>query len=46
MFFAGVLFFAGTSLRLDWRPLRLAVLGLALVLLVGGVAFVFTLPVA
>ena len=30
VFFAAVLFFAGISLRLDWRPLRIAVLGMAL----------------
>jgi hypothetical protein len=46
VFFAAVLFFAGISLRLDWRPLRMAVLGMALALLSGGVAFVLTLPVA
>jgi hypothetical protein len=45
VFFAAVLFFAGISLRLDWRPLRVAVLGMALALLTGGVAFVLTLPV-
>jgi hypothetical protein len=33
VFFAAVLFFAGISLRLDWRPLRIAVLGMALALL-------------
>jgi len=46
VFFAAVLFFAGISLRLDWRPLRIAVLGLALALLAGGAGFVLTLPVA
>jgi hypothetical protein len=46
VFFAAVLFFAGISLRVDWRPLRIAVLGMALALLVGGAAFVLTLPVA
>jgi hypothetical protein len=46
VFFAAVLFFAGISLRLDWRPLRIAVLGMALTLLAGGVAFVLTLPAA
>jgi hypothetical protein len=46
VFFAAVLFFAGISLRLDWRPLKIAVLGMALTLLVGGTAFVFTLPLA
>ena len=46
VFFAAVLFFAGISLRLDWRPLRVAVLGMACALLVGGIGFVLTLPVA
>ena len=46
VFFAAVLFFAGISLRLDWRPLRIIVLGLALALLLGGVGFVLTLPLA
>jgi hypothetical protein len=46
VFFAAVLFFAGISLRLDWRPLRVAVLGMACTLLVGGIGFVLTLPVA
>src|SRR3954466_7977393 len=46
VFFAAVLFFAGISLRLEWRPLRVAILGMALALLLGGIAFVLTLPVA
>jgi hypothetical protein len=46
VFFAAVLFFAGISLRLDWRPLRMAVLGMGLTMLIGGIAFVLTLPVA
>jgi hypothetical protein len=46
VFFAAVLFFAGISLRLDWRPLKIAVLGMAVALLVGGTAFVLTLPVS
>jgi hypothetical protein len=46
VFFAAVLFFAGISLRLDWRPLRIAVLGLGTAMLVGGVVFVAGLPVA
>jgi len=46
VFFAAVLFFAGISLRLDWRPLRIIVLGIALALLLGGVGFVLTLPLA
>jgi hypothetical protein len=46
VFFAAVLFFAGISLRLDWRPLRIAVMALATAMLVGGAVFVATLPVA
>jgi hypothetical protein len=46
VFFAAVLFFAGISLRLAWLPLRAVVLGLATVLLLSGVAFVATLPLA
>jgi hypothetical protein len=46
VFFAAVLFFAGISLRLMWRPLRGVVLGLATVLLLGGLVFVLSLPVA
>ena len=46
VFFAAVLFFAGISLRLLWRPLRGVVLGLAALLLVSGVIFVASLPVA
>ena len=46
LFFAAVLFFAGISLRLDWRPLRSVVLGMAAALLLAGVAYVLTLPVA
>jgi hypothetical protein len=46
VFFAAVLFFAGISLRLLWRPLRIAVLGMAAVLLFGGLIFVLTLPIA
>ncbi len=46
VFFAAVLFFAGISLRLDWLPLRVVVLGLAFAMLGGGVVFVLTLPVA
>ena len=46
VFFAAVLFFAGISLRLDWRPLRIGVLGMAAALLLGGVVFVVSLPSA
>lgn len=46
VFFAAVLFFAGISLRLDWRPLRLVVLSMATAMLLGGLIFVGTLPVA
>ena len=45
LFFAAVLFFAGISLRLDWRPLRYVVLGMGTVLLLVGVGYVLTLPV-
>jgi hypothetical protein len=45
VFFAGVLFFAGISLRLLWQPLRVVVLGLAGTMLVVGVAVVLSLPV-
>jgi hypothetical protein len=46
LFFAAVLVFAGISLRLGWRPLRVAVLAMAAVLLLSGVGYVLTLPVA
>jgi hypothetical protein len=46
VFFAAVLFFAGISLRLEWRPLRIVVLGLAAAMLIGGGIFVASLPVA
>jgi hypothetical protein len=46
VFMASVLFFAGISLRLDWRRLQIAVLAMACTLLVGGGAFVLTLPLA
>jgi hypothetical protein len=46
VFFAAVLFSAGISLRLEWRPLRITVLGLAGALLLGGIVFVLTLPIA
>jgi hypothetical protein len=46
VFFAAVLFFAGISLRLGWRPLRVIVLAMAAAMLVTGVAYVVTLPVA
>ena len=46
VFFAAVLFFAGISLRLDWAPLRIAVVTLAAVALIGGAVFVATLPIA
>lgn len=45
VFFAAVLFFSGISLRLEWRPLRMTVLGLGATLLVGGIIFVATQPV-
>jgi hypothetical protein len=41
-----VLFFAGISLRVDWRRLRIAVLVFATAMLLGGLLFVLTLPIA
>jgi hypothetical protein len=46
VFFAAVLFFAGISLRVDWRRLRIAVLVFATAMLLGGLIFVLTLPIA
>jgi hypothetical protein len=46
VFFAAVLFFSGISLRLDWRPLRVAILVFGATMLCGGVIFVFTLGTA
>ena len=46
VFFAAVLFFAGMSLRVLWRPLRVTVLVLASVMLVVGLVVVASLPVA
>ena len=40
------LFFAGISLRLDWRPSQIAVLCMAGAMLLGGGAFVLSLPFA
>jgi hypothetical protein len=46
VFLAAVLFFSGISMRIDWRPLRLVVLGMAAVMLVGTVSYLATLPLA
>jgi hypothetical protein len=46
VFFAAVLFFSGISLRVDWRPLRTAVLIFGGSMLLGGFIFVLTLPSA
>jgi hypothetical protein len=46
VFFAAVLFFSGISLRLDWRPLRVAVLIFATTMLSGGLIFILTLDSA
>lgn len=46
VFFAAVLFFAGISLRVEWRRLRIAVLVFAAAMLIGGLVFVLTLPIA
>jgi hypothetical protein len=45
VFFAAVLFFAGISLRVDWRRLRIAVLAFAAAMLFGGLIYIFTLPI-
>jgi hypothetical protein len=46
VFFAAVLFFGSVSLRLDWWPLRVAVFLLGGVMLLGGLAWVLSLPAA
>jgi hypothetical protein len=46
VFFAGVMFFAGVCMRLDWWRLRVAVFGLGSAMLVGGVVWVLALPIA
>jgi hypothetical protein len=46
VFFAAVLFFAGISLRLDWRPLRITVMALGAAMLIGGGVYVLSLPTA
>lgn len=46
VFFAAVLFFAGISLRLEWLRLRGVVLVVASILLIGGLVFIGSLPVA
>jgi hypothetical protein len=46
VFMAAVLFFAGISLRLDWLPLRIAVIAMAAGLLAAAGAYVLTLPLA
>jgi len=46
VFFAAVLFFSGISLRVDWRPLRTAVIIFGATMLLGGFIFVLTLPSA
>jgi hypothetical protein len=45
VFFAAVMFFAGVCMRLEWWRLRVAVFGIGSVMLVGGIAWVLTLPV-
>jgi hypothetical protein len=46
VFFAAVLFFASMSLRLEWWKLRVAVFGLATAMLLLGVVWVLSLPIA
>ena len=42
VFFAAVLFLAAVSLRLEWRPLRIAVLAFGTIMFLGSLAFVLT----
>jgi hypothetical protein len=44
VFFAVVLFFGGISLRFDWTPMRILILGLGGVMLVYGAIRIATLP--
>jgi hypothetical protein len=44
VFFAVVLFFAGISLRFDWMPMRILILGMGAILLVYGAVRLGTLP--
>jgi hypothetical protein len=46
VFFAAVLFFSGISLRLEWRPLRIAILVFGATMLFGGMIFVLALGTA
>lgn len=44
VFFAAVLFLAAISLRLEWMRLRMAVLTFGVIMFLGGVVFIATLP--
>ncbi len=46
VFFAAVLFLAAVSLRLEWVPLRIAVLAFGTIMFCGALVFVLTLPTA
>lgn len=46
VFFAAVLFLAAVSLRLEWKRLRIAVLSLGVVVFLGALVFVVSLPMA
>jgi hypothetical protein len=46
VFFAAVLFLAAVSLRLQWIPLRIAVLAFGSVVFLGALTYVLTLPTA
>jgi len=46
VFFAAVLFLAAVSLRLEWRPLRIGVLGFGTTMFLAALVFVLTLPTA
>ncbi len=44
VFFAAVLFLAAVSLRLEWKRLRILVLGFGTIMFLGALVFVLTLP--
>jgi hypothetical protein len=46
VFFAAVLFLAAVSLRLEWKRLRILVLGFGTIMFLGALMFVLTLPAA
>jgi hypothetical protein len=46
VFFAAVLFLAAVSLRVEWKRLRVLVLGFGTIMFLGALSFVLTLPTA